>query len=58
MEYAAYATIIALLVGFLEYRRRKAFKARNFNKLTYSIPVCKPGSDPFKDRIEFHIRKD
>ena len=51
---AAVAGVVALLAGFVLYRRRKVRKPVYHGYCAYVVP---PGGDPETDYIRIHYRK-
>ena len=49
--------VVALLVAIALKRRQNTRKLQEYNQQFVSTRVFEPGSDPVKDRIEFHLRK-
>lgn len=55
MKYAIYIIGLVALLFYLRHNaRRKRMRRENHYE---SVRVFNPGSDPFEDRIELHVRK-
>ena len=58
MNYAIYiVAIIALVLVYQRSRRRHVSRRLEYHERFQSIRVLEPGSDPIKNRFEYHLWK-
>jgi hypothetical protein len=49
--------VVLVLAAYFFSQRRQFRKRIERREKSYSVRTVGPGGDPFKDRIEFHLRK-